>query len=317
MIALTQRVEQYLAQRKRFGTGLSDGPVRTLRRFARFADSRGVNRLTTELFLCWKQQFGSAGRQAWVSRLSHVRIFARWLQSVDPRTEVPPRGLITAHRGRPRPYIYTDEEIAAIVTEAARLPSNYGLRGPTHATLFGLLAVTGLRISEAVGLDDGDVDMDAAMLNVRHAKNDRSRVLAIAPCTVERLVQYRSWRDRMIGTVDTAAFFVGERRRRVSTGSAQYNFAQVGQRIGLREAKPPGRSGWGPRLHDLRHTLAVRTLIDWFRTGLDPDREMYKLSTWLGHKSPAETYWYLEAVPELLQLATERAERSLSQGDGS
>ena len=153
MIALTQRVEQYLAQRKRFGTGLSDGPVRTLRRFARFADSRGVNRLTTELFLCWKQQFGSAGRQAWVSRLSHVRIFARWLQSVDPRTEVPPRGLITAHRGRPRPYIYTDEEIAAIVTEAARLPSNYGLRGPTHATLFGLLAVTGLRISEAVGLD--------------------------------------------------------------------------------------------------------------------------------------------------------------------
>ena len=100
-------------------------------------------------------------------------------------------------------------------------------------------------------------------------------------------------------------------------GIAEKNFAQVSQRIGLREPKPPGHSGRGPRLHDLRHTMAVRTLIDWYRSGLDPDREMYKLSTWLGHRSPTDTYWYLEAVPELLQLATERAERSFAQGEGS
>ena len=317
MIPLTDRVEQYLAKRERFGTGLSASAVQTLRKFASFAANRGAEWVTTELFLYWKEQFGSAGRQSWSYRLSHVRTFARWLQSVDPRTEVPPKGLIRARRRRPRPYIYTDEEIAAIVTEAARLSSLSGLRGPTYAALFGLLAVTGLRIGETLGLDDGDVDTVAARLHVRHAKNAGSRVLPITACTAGRLLQYRSSRDRILGSVDTAAFFVGERRRRVGIGIAEKNFAQVSQRIGLREPKPPGHSGRGPRLHDLRHTMAVRTLIAWYRSGLDPDREMYKLSTWLGHRSPTDTYWYLEAVPELLQLATERAERSFAQGEGS
>ena len=317
MIPLTDRVEQYLAQRERFGTGLSASAVQTLRKFASFAADRGTERVSTDLFLCWQEQFGSAGRQSWSYRLSHVRTFARWLHSVDPRTEVPPQGLIPARRQRPRPYIYSGDELAAIVTEAARLPSKPGLRGPTYATLFGLLAVTGLRIGEALGLDDGDIDTDAALLHIRHAKNDTRRVLGVTRCTAGRLVQYRSLRDRILGAVDTAAFFVGERRQRVGIGIAEKNFAQVSQRIGLREPKPPGHSGRGPRLHDLRHTMAVRTLIDWYRSGLDPDREMYKLSTWLGHRSPTDTYWYLEAVPELLQLATERAERSFAQGEGS
>ena len=152
MIPLTDRVEQYLAQRERFGTGLSASAVQTLRKFASFAANRGAERVTVELFLYWKEGFGSAGRQSWSYRLSHVRTFARWLQSVDPRTEVPPKGLIPARRRRPRPYIYTDEEIAAIVTEAARLSSLSGLRGPTYAALFGLLAVTGLRIGETMGM---------------------------------------------------------------------------------------------------------------------------------------------------------------------
>ncbi len=317
MIPLTERVEQYLAQRDRFGTGLSASAVQALRKFASFAADQGAERVTTDLFLCWKAQFGSASNRSWSYRFSHVRTFARWLQSVDPRTEVPPRGLIPAGRRRPRPYIYTDNEIAAIVTEAARLPSKPGLRGPTYATLFGLLAVTGLRIGEALGLDDGDVDTDAALVHIRHAKNDRSRVLALTPCTGRRLEQYRSLRDRILGAVETPAFFVGDRLQRVRTGTAEYNFAKVGQRIGLRERKPPGHRGRGPRLHDLRHTMAVRTLIDWYRSGLNPDREMYKLSTWLGHSRPGNTYWYVEAVPELLQLATERAERSFAQKEAS
>ena len=317
MIPLKERVQEYLALRDRFGTGLSTGAARILRNFASFAANQGAQGVTTDLFLCWKEQCGTAGRQTWSYRLSHVRAFARWLQSVDPLTEVPPSGLIPAGQRRPRPYIYTDAEIVGIVSEAARLPSKLGLRGLTYSTLFGLLAVTGLRISEALGLDDEDVDTDAALLHIRHAKNDRSRVVAITPCTAERLVEYRLLRDRILGAVDTPAFLVNENRWRVNRFTAEYIFAQVSQRIGLREQQPLGHAGRGPRLHDLRHTLAVRTIIDWYRSGLDPDREMYKLSTWLGHSSPGNTYWYLEATPELLQLATERAERSLTRGEGS
>ena len=317
MIPLAERVGQYLAQRERFGSGLSVSAVQALRAFASFAADQRAERVTTDLFLCWKEQFGSAGTQSWSYRLSHVRTFARWLQSVDPRTEVPPQGLIPAGRRRPRPYIYTDEEIAGIVTEAARLPSRSGLRGATYEALFGLIAVTGLRIGEAVGLDDRDVDLEAALLRIRRGKNDISRVVAVTPCTAERLAEYRMSRDRILDTADTAAFFVGENGRRIRIHTAEYNFVRVSQEIGLRERRGTGKAGRGPRLHDMRHTVAVKTIIDWYRSGLDPDREMYKLSTWLGHKSPAGTYWYVEAVPELLQLATERAERSLAQGERS
>ena len=168
--------------------------------------------MTTALFLDWKaQRPGAASRQTWSYRLSHVRAFARWLKSLDPRTEVPPNGLIRRSRKRPQPHIYTDEELTDILAAASRLPSSLGLRGPTCATLFGLLAVTGLRIGEAVGLDDGDVDTREAVLQVRHAKNDRRRTVPTTACAAERLAGYRSLRDRIVRA---------PRPRRSSGGSA-------------------------------------------------------------------------------------------------
>ena len=317
MIPVAERVEQYLVQRESFGTGLSASPVRELRRFAAFAADEGAGHVTPELFLRWKvQRPGAANRQTWFYRLSHVRTFARWLQSLEPRTVVPPPGLVPRNRRRPQPYIYTDEEVVGIVAGAARLPSRHGLRGPTYAALFGLLAVTGLRVGEAVALDNVDVDTDEAALHVRHAKNNRNRTVPITSCTAERLACYRSLRDRTLRAPHTPAFFRAEHGQRITKASAEHNFARVGQETGLRERQPSGRRGTGPRLHDLRHTMAVRTLVDWYRSGLDPDREMYKLSAWLGHGSPDETYWYLEAVPELLHLATERAERATTGGKG-
>jgi len=242
-----------------------------------------------------------------------VRLFATWLQGIDPRTEVPPSGLLSGRPRRSRPYIYTDAQIAAIVTEAARLPSAYGLRGWTCSTLFGLIAVSGLRVSEAIGLDDKDVDLEQAVLSVRRAKNGKSRMVPLSPCTVERLHAYRRERNRLLGA-GHSAFFLFESGEGPSDCAARYNFARVCQRIGLREPQSFQRHGRGPRLHDLRHTLAVRTIMDWYRQGLDPDREMIKLSTFLGHTKPEHTYWYIEAVPELLQLASERATRSLAEG---
>ena len=314
MIPLTDRVEQYLSQREAFGTGLSERPSQVLRKFAAFAVDQGAVHVTTELFLRWKEQCGSANRQSWAGWLSYVRTFARWLQALEPATEVPPYGLIPASRNRPRPYIYTDEEIGRIVEAAARLESKHGLRGPTYATLFGLLAVTGLRPGEALGLDDGDVDTAGCLLHVRKAKNGRFRVVPVTPCAAARLEEYRSLRNRFLGSLDTPAFFVGEYCRPISRHMAEKTFALLCQEIGLREKQPAGLPGKGPRLYDFRHTVATRILIDWYRAGLDPDREMYRLTTWLGHKNPEDSYWYLEAVPELLQLATERAEQALAQG---
>jgi len=311
MISLTVRLEQYLTIRRSLGYDLSFSE-RVLRRFAEFAGSEGADHITVELFLRWKKRFGSANNHTWSTRLGMVRVFASWLQGFDPRTEVPPPGLVSGKPRRPRPYIYTDDQIAEIVTEAGRLPSSYGLRGWTCSTLFGLIAVTGLRVSEALGLDDKDVDLNEAVLSIRRGKNGKCRFVPLSPCAAERLRAYRAERNRILGT-GRVAFFLLENGERPSDCCARYNFARVCQRIGLRERQAFNRHGRGPRIHDLRHTFAVRTIMDWYRRGLDPDREMLKLSTYLGHSKPELTYWYIEAIPELLQLACERAERNLSE----
>ena len=315
MRSFAHRLEQYVAVRRRLGYDLTSS-ARELRPFAAFADAEGVAWITVELFLRWKERFGSASTLTWFFRLCHVRSFTKWLHGIDPRTEVPPTGLIPGRQRRPRPYIYTDAEIAQIVTEAARLPSDYGLRALGCSTLFGLLAVTGLRVGEAVRLDDRDVDLDADVLHVRYAKNRNSRVIPITASTAEHLGACRAARNRILGA-GALPFFVSDSGRRLTTHTARYNFAQVCQQIGLRERQSFRRNGRGPRLHDMRHSMAVKTMLDWYRKGLNPDREMHKLSTYLGHTSPNHTYWYMEAVPELLALASERAEWFFSEGEGA
>ena len=183
MTPLTVRLEQYLAVRRSLGYDLSFSE-RVLRRFTAFTDSEGADHITVDLFLRWKKHYGSANNNTWSARLSMVRVFANWLRGFDPRTEVPPPGLISGKLRRTRPYIYTDDQVAAIVTEAAQLPSSYGLRGWTCSTLFGLIAVTGLRVSEALGLDDEDIDLNQAVLTVKHGKNRKSRLIPILECAV-------------------------------------------------------------------------------------------------------------------------------------
>ncbi len=311
MTPLTARLKQYIAVRRSLGYDLSF-PERVLRRFTEFADSERADHVTVELFLRWKGLYGSANSYTWSRRLSMVRVFASWLHGFDPRTEVPPRGLISNKPRRSRPYIYTEDRIAEIVTEAGRLPSSYGLRGWTCSTLFGLIAVTGLRVSEAIGLDEKDVDLNEAVLAIRRSKNGKSRFVPLSASAAERMKAYRAERNRILGR-GRAAFFLLDNGERPSDCCARYNFAVACQRIGLRERQAFNKHGRGPRIHDLRHTFAVRTIMDWYRRGLDPDREMLKLSTYLGHTHPDHTYWYIEAIPELLQLACERAERNLSE----
>jgi integrase/recombinase XerD len=234
-----------------------------------------------------------------------------WHSAIEPRTEVPPASLLPHRYQRKRPHIYTDEEIGKVLRAAGELASPRGLRAHTYTTLFGLLAVTGMRVNEALHLDRSDVDLNRGVLTIRRTKFGKSRHVPVHPSTVDALQQYAEKRDRILAERNPA-FFVSERGIRITDCMAQYTFARLSQKLGFRSvAKSHGR---GPRLHDMRHRFAACTLLKWYRAGLDVERELPKLATYLGHVHINETYWYLEAVPELLQLATDRL---LNNGKGA
>jgi integrase/recombinase XerD len=311
MSTLSKELDRYLSIRRSLGYELKTDE-RILRRLVTFAEAQGDIHISTNLFLRWRTSCPSVKRHTWARRLGIVRIFAQWLHGIDQEHEVPPKSLIPCRRRRPQPYIYSEQEIQRIVEAAAELPSINGIRPLTCAAFFGLLATTGLRVSEAVSLDAGDLDLKTGVLTVRTGKGGKERILPLSESTTARLMAYVAERDRLLG-YQSEAFFVADRGERLTDCGARYNFAAVCRTIGLREPTKFHRHGHGPRIHDLRHSFAVRTLMNWYRTGKDPAREMLKLSTWLGHSDPANTYWYIEAVPELLELASRRATDSLAK----
>lgn len=310
MSKLSKELDRYLMIRRSFGSDLGTA-ARVLRRFIDFAEQQGTDHISTDLFLKWQKAFGKAHGQTWAARLGMVRLFAQWLQVLDPAHEVPPKGLIPSRLRRPKPYIYSAEEIKRIVTEAACLPSMSGIRALTFSTLFGLIAVTGLRINEALALDNDDVDLENGVLTIRRGKAGKARLVPITDSVAKHLKAYVCERDRIVGFAPQY-FFTTEQGSRLTDCTARYNFATICQRIGLRSPQRFCRHGRGPRIHDLRHTFAARTMVDWYRSGKDAAREMIKLTNYLGHTTPAHTYWYIEAVPELLELASQRVTGALA-----
>jgi len=303
-MSLLAEQQRYLSIRRRLGADLST-EERILRRFTNFADKDGAEYVDTRLIMRWLESLPAASPGTRGARFRAARQFALWLHGMDSRHEVPPQGLVPAHVQRVHPHIYSDAEILAIVEHAKTLPSVYGMRGLTCSTLFGLIAVTGLRINEALSLDQGDLDIETGVLRVRFGKLGKERLLPLDRTVVRQLERYGRERDRLLGLRSEAMFVTCDGHRLGDCG-ARYNFALVCQQIGLRQRQSQKRHGRGPRIHDLRHTFAVRTMLNWYRSGHDVGREMIKLTTWLGHASPANTYWYLEAVPELLELASAR-----------
>jgi integrase len=307
MNQLRETSERYLQLRRELGYKLR-GVACLIRSFVAFAEREGAAHITTDLALRWAQQPLGAQPATWAARLGVVRRFAVWLSASDGRTEVPPAGLLPCRYRRKRPYIYSDAEIESLVRAAGRIPSAAGLKGRTFATIFGLLAVTGLRVSEALTLDRQDVDLEQGVLRVRRTKFGKSRLVAVHESTRQPLADYARHRDRVVQQPATAAFFLSERGGRVTEWATRYNFAKVSREVGLRGPTTNCRHGRGPRLHDMRHRFAVCTLLGWYRAGIDVEREVPKLATYLGHVHVNETYWYIEAVPELLGLATRRLE---------
>ena len=270
-MSFASQLDSYLSVRRSLGFDLRT-EERILRRFVRFADQACAAHVDTALFLRWDASLPDVSGGTRSTRLRVVRPFAQWLSGIDPANEVPPRGLLPGRVGRARPYIYTEAEIGAIIAAARALPSIYGLRGLTCSTLFAVLAVTGLRISEALALDRDDLDVDGGVLRVRRGKLGKERLLPLDRSVVSRIVDYVAERDRLIGHRATP-LFVTDKGTRLTDCSARYNFARTCQEIGLRPPQKYLRHGRGPRIHDLRHTFAVRTMINWYLAGKDADSD--------------------------------------------
>jgi integrase len=305
MSKLGKALEEYLAVRRALGVDLRCSG-RLLQRFVIFMDQSGAPFITAKLAVQWATQPKDAQRAQWANRLGMVRRFAEYMSATDTRTEVPAAELLPYRYHRKPPYIYTDDEISALIDAAKKLPSRRGLRAQTYSTLFGLIAVTGMRVSEPLGLDCCDVDLKRGILTVRQTKFDKSRLIPIHASTNEKLLEYARRRDRVCSNPSTQSFFLSERGARPRYWTAQRWFVILSRQIGLRGPK----DSRGPRIHDLRHRFAIKTLVNWYRAGENVDQLMPVLTAYLGHARVADTYWYISATPELLELAARRLEGS-------
>jgi len=300
--------QQYLRERRRLGFELRH-MGQALRSFTRYADRLKPRRpVTLELMADWARhdRGHSTDPRTWARRLKILRPFTRWLQQFEPRTEVPDDTVFGPIGERSAPHIYTEQEIAQLLRAAEQLAP--ALRGATYATLFGLLVCTGLRVSEAVRLRNADVDLKAGVLTVRRTKFAKSRHVPLHPSALERLRQYRRLRDRWITPTEESAFFVGSRGRLRGQPLSRRSVDRVMQRMRTELHWPNRGAHHAPRVHDLRHTFAVRRILAWQSEGVDIDQAMLALSTYLGHAMVTNTYWYLTGVPELMALAAKKFE---------
>lgn len=306
MNLLLNEMKAYLALRRGLGFKLTTHES-TLRAFVFFLQARAAEFVTTSLALEWAQQPQHASQAYRAKRLGMVRDFARYLSARDPRTEIPSQDLLPGRTRRAQPYIYSDAQIMQMVQEAARLEPRDGLRPRTYGTLLGLLAVTGMRVGEVIALKDHDVDLRHSQLTVRKSKFNKTRILPVHPSTQESLRAYARVRDKLVPVRATDRFFVSNRGTRLEASVVRRAFLHISRSIGLRT--PADHRG--PRMHDLRHTFAVRTLTDWHRAGIDPEQRLPLLSAYLGHAKVSDTYWYLTAVPALLGAVNTRLEHLL------
>ena len=304
MKRLAFRLDEYLELRHKLGfrLRLAGG---LLRRFVRFAQAKRASFITTKLAVQWATQPADCQPAQWANPLGMVRRFAQYVSGTDPRTEIPPQELLPHRYHRKPPYLYRNQEGCRLIQAARQIPSPKDLRALSHATLFGLLAVTGMRVGEAIGLDRNDVDRNQGLLTVRQAKFNKSRLVPVHFPTRKQLRAYARIRDRICPRPNTASFFISERGTRLTDCTVRRWFVIVSHRIGLRA--PAGRHG--PRIHDLRHRFAYRTILNWYRRDVDVEAQLPELTTYLGHGHVADTYWYISATPELLKLATQRLER--------
>jgi len=299
-------VDEYLVYRRGLGFDL-ESPRWLLRDFARHADRIGHRgAVTIDLAVQWALSSRSSDPVQAARRLSVVRQFARHRAVVDPATEIPPVGLLGhVPRRRGQPHIYSDAEIASLLRQARLLLPRRGLRPRTYIAFFSLLASTGLRLSEACRLTIDDVDLVEGILTIREGKFRKSRLVPLHSTATHALTRYAAYRDACHGASRSGCFFRTDRTPALALAAVEKTFSRLRDRLGWTAQGRARR----PRIHDLRHTFAVRRLLRWYEDGVDVDHRVLALSTYLGHAKVTDTYWYLSAVPELMALTAQRFER--------
>jgi len=297
---LEHDLADYLELRRSLGHELAEARW-FLPGFVAYLDGLGASTVTIESALDWAQQ-SPTGQPTTVGprRMTAARGFARYLAGIYPGTEIPPLGLMP-HRQRWRPpFIYSTADIETLMSRA-RILIRSPLRAATYETLVGLLAAGGLRIGEAIKLDRSDIDWSGSLLLIRESKFGKSRLVPLHSTAMQALSAYAELRDELEPRPEASSFFVSQTHRRLCYVVVRQTFRQLVDTAGVGAGAPSA-----PRLHDLRHTFAVRTLLSWYRSGKDVQAKLPWLSTYLGHREPASTYWYLSAAPELLSLAAAR-----------
>jgi integrase/recombinase XerD len=299
-------LKDYLALRRQLGSKFYvEGSH--LRSFVGFAQEQRARFISAKLALRWATLAANITQKQRARRLGVVRGFAEYLCMHEPRTEVPSSRLLPSRAIRPEPYLYSEEQVDQLIRTAQRIDPEHKIKGLTLSTLLGLLVVTGMRIGEALALDRADVDLTEALVTVRRSKGNKSRLVPLHSSTAQTLQRYAHARDKLSAQPVSPSFFVWEGGVRLRYQVAWEWFRETACRAGLRTL---GGGRGGPRIHDLRHYFAVRTLLNWYRRRVDVDAHLPELSTFLGHTHVSDTYWYVSAVPELLALATRRWERA-------
>ena len=298
-------VEDYLTLRRAHGFAV-ERPGWLLRDFARCADGLAhPGPITVDLAVRWALSQRAGGPANAARRLGVVRQFARHRAALDPATEIPPADVLGRPTGRPQPHIYSEEEIAALLQACRQLPPRDGLRPVTYVAFFALLASTGLRLSEACRLGRRDVDLPTGLLTVRAGKFRKARLVPLHPTGVQALARYAARRDACRTAPPSECFFRTDHTPALTRPAVEQTFRQLRDRLGW---SAPGRTR-RPRIHDLRHTFAVRRLLRWAHDGLALEGQMLALATYLGHAKVTDTFWYLSAVPELMAITAQRFER--------
>ena len=305
MSALDGQVQDYLRLRRAFGFKLERAGC-LLPKLIAYLEAAGAVTVTSDLAVAWARLPERAQPNHWAQRLAVARGFARYLQTLDPETQIPPAGVFPTRRHRPTPYLWSQHDVCRLLEGARGLRPP--LRAATHEALFGLLAASGMRVGEAVGLDLGDVDLQTGAITIRHAKFDRTRLVPLHPTVTEALSCYAAVRDRLCPRPGVRAFFVSSVGTRLDRSDIGKTLRKITTRLGIRTETIH------PRTHDLRHSFAVETLIRWQEAGLSVEENIAVLSTYLGHVSPADTYWYLSASPQLMELAAERLHARFGAG---
>jgi len=300
---MIEQVEEYLKYKRKLGYQFSS-EGKELFLFARYADKIGnKGHLTTELVVQWAKLPEKADPVYWARRYNIVRRFAKHRFLFDSHIEIPPKDLLGSSKRRLPPHIYSDKEISALLMEASKLTPAGGLRPRTYVTLFGLLVSTGLRISEALKLSEGDVDLKTGVLIIRETKFRKSRLVPVHPTTMRALRCYDKFRNFYHQGMKYEGFFLSENGVSLNYRQVLYIFMKL--RRGLGWTNTDKRS---PRIHDFRHTFTVRRLLKWYEEDTNLDQKILALSTYLGHAQVSDTYWYLSAAPELLAVVSKRFE---------